>query len=68
MIRWLFVIFVALLVFTFLIPDLRKLGVGRMPGDLPVRVWGRTILLPFGSAVLIFVVVLVIAELQTLRG
>ncbi|HVL76689.1 MAG TPA: DUF2905 family protein [Noviherbaspirillum sp.] len=66
MIRWLFVIFLALLVFTVLIPDLRRLGVGRVPGDLPVKVFGTTVLLPFGSALVVFIVVLVIAEVQTL--
>lgn len=65
MIRWLFVIFLGLLVFTFLIPDLHKLGVGRLPGDMPVRVYGREVLLPFGTALLVFLIVLLIAELQT---
>lgn len=68
MIRWLFVIFLALLVFTFLIPDLRKLGVGRVPGDKPVRVFGQIVLLPFGSATLIFLVVLLVAEIQARMG
>lgn len=68
MIRWLFVIFIALLVFSVLIPELRKIGVGRVPGDWPVKLFGRTLLLPFGSTLVIFVVVVVIAELQKLRG
>lgn len=67
MIRWLFVIFLALFVFTILIPDLRKLGIGRVPGDWRVKVFGRTLLLPFGSTLIIFTIVLVVAELQTLR-
>jgi multisubunit Na+/H+ antiporter MnhG subunit len=66
MIRWLFVIFLALLVFSILIPELRKLGVGRVPGDYLVRIFGRTLLLPFGSTVVIFAVVLLVAELQKL--
>lgn len=64
MIRWLFVIFVFLLIFSFLIPELRKLGIGRVPGDVPVRLAGRVLVLPFGSSLLVFVVVLLIAELQ----
>jgi hypothetical protein len=68
MIRWLFVIFIALLVFTVLIPELRKLGVGRIPGDMPVTVFGRTLLLPFGSTLVIFGIVLLVAELQKLSG
>ncbi len=68
MIRWLFVIFLALLVFSLLIPELRKLGVGRLPGDTRVRLFGRELLLPFGSSVAVFAVVLLIAELQQLLG
>lgn len=68
MIRWLFVIFLALLVFGFLIPDLRKLGVGRVPGDKPVRLFGYVVMLPFGSALVIFLFVLLVAEIQTLMG
>lgn len=64
MIRWLFVIFLALLVFSVLIPELRKLGVGRVPGDFAVRLFGRAVLLPFGSTLVIFAVVLVVAEVQ----
>lgn len=66
MIRWLFAIFLALLVFSILIPELRKLGVGRVPGDFSIRIFGRALLLPFGSATVVFMVVLLIAELQKL--
>ena len=68
MIRWLFVIFIALLVFSVLIPELRKLGVGRVPGDFRVKLFGRILLLPFGSTLVIFAVVLLVAELQKLSA
>ena len=64
MIRWLFVIFVALVLFSALIPELRKLGIGRIPGDMRVKLFGRILLLPFGSTVLIFALVLLVAEWQ----
>lgn len=64
MIRWLFVIFIALAVFSALIPELRKLGIGRVPGDLRVKLFGRILLLPFGSTLVIFAFVILVAELQ----
>lgn len=52
MIRWVFVIFLALLVFYPLLPVLEKLGVGRLPGDIRLK-WGTVVFcLPFGSTVL----------------
>lgn len=64
MIRWLFVIFLALLVFSALIPELARLGIGRVPGDMRVKMFGRIFLLPFGSTLVIFIFVLLVAELQ----
>jgi hypothetical protein len=64
MIRWLFVIFIGLTLFSALIPELTKLGVGRLPGDMRVKLFGRILLLPFGSTVLVFLLVLLVAELQ----
>jgi len=64
MIRWLFVIFLGLVIFSALIPELRKLGIGRLPGDLQVKVFGKTVLLPFGSTLVIFGLAILIAELQ----
>lgn len=64
MIRWLFVIFLALVIFSGLIPELRKLGVGRVPGDMQVKLFGRILQLPFGSTLVIFLFALLVAELQ----
>lgn len=64
MIRWLFVIFIGLTLFSALIPELTRLGIGRLPGDMRVKLFGRVLLLPFGSTVLVFLLVLLIAELQ----
>jgi hypothetical protein len=41
MIRWLLTTFVALAVLSACWPWLRKLGIGRMPGDVTVRLFGR---------------------------
>lgn len=62
MIRWVLVIFFAVIVFSALLPWLEKLGVGRLPGDLRFKLFGRIFSLPFASTILISLVVLLIAR------
>lgn len=62
MIRWFLVIFVAVIVFSAALPWLEKLGIGRLPGDLRFRLFGRTIFLPFASTVLLSLAVFLIAR------
>ena len=57
MIRWVAVIFIGLTIFPLLLPWLEKLGLGRLPGDVRLRLFGRTYLLPFASTVLLSLVV-----------
>lgn len=66
MIRWVAVIFIGLAIFYPLLPQLEKLGVGRLPGDLRFRLKGVIFCLPFGSTVLWSILVLIIAELTSL--
>jgi len=61
-IRWLLVVFLALIVFSALGPWLEKLGIGRLPGDLRFRIRGREWNLPFGSSVLLGLIALVVAR------
>lgn len=63
MIRWTVVIFVALIVFSYLLPWLEKLGIGRLPGDLRLKFRGRVFSLPFASTILLSLAVLLIARL-----
>jgi hypothetical protein len=56
MFRWLIIIFLVLIVFSSALPWLEKLGIGRMPGDVRFRLFGREIFLPFASTILISVV------------
>ncbi len=51
--RWLLTLFVALVVLTALQPWLRKLGIGRLPGDVNFRIGGRDYSFPFTSTVLL---------------
>ncbi|MBV8625277.1 DUF2905 domain-containing protein [Herbaspirillum sp. NPDC087042] len=63
MIRWIVVIFLAVIVFSTLLPWLEKLGIGRLPGDLRFRLFGRIYSLPFASTILISVVVFLLAKI-----
>ena len=62
MIRWLIVIFLVLMLFNALTPWVRKLGVGRLPGDLRFKVFGREFFLPFTSTILLSLVAAALAR------
>ncbi len=62
MIRWLLIIFLALLLINGLSNLLERIGLGRLPGDLRFRVFGRQIFLPFASTVLLSVIAALIAK------
>lgn len=62
MFRWLIVVFLVLLVINSVSPWLRKLGVGRLPGDFRFRLFGREWFLPFTSTVLLSLVAALIAK------
>jgi len=62
MIRWVLVIFLAIIVFSSLLPWLEKLGIGRLPGDLRFKLFGRIFSLPFASTMLISVVIFLLAR------
>ena len=53
MIRWLIVVFLALLLFSGLRQWLEKLGLGRLPGDFRFRLFGREFFIPLASSVLL---------------
>lgn len=63
MIRWLIVVFLALIVFSSLQRWLEKLGLGRLPGDFRFRLFGREWFIPFASAVLISFIGMLIGKL-----
>ncbi|MEQ1805783.1 MAG: DUF2905 domain-containing protein [Burkholderiaceae bacterium] len=63
MLRWLFVIFLALLIFSGFRPWLEKLGLGRLPGDFRFRLFGRDVFIPLASSVLLSFVGLLIGQL-----
>jgi hypothetical protein len=62
MIRWVLTIFIALIVFSAVLPWLEKLGVGRLPGDVSFSLFGKRIFLPFASTILLSTVVFLVAR------
>jgi hypothetical protein len=62
MIRWLIVIFLALLIFSGLKPWLEKMGLGKLPGDFRFRLGGREWFIPLTSSVLLSFVAMLIAR------
>ncbi len=63
MIRWVLTIFLALVLFSSLLPWLEKLGIGRLPGDLRFTLFGKTFFLPFASTVLLSMAVVLLGRL-----
>lgn len=53
MARWFFIILLALLLISWLMPWLNKIGLGRLPGDLRFRLFGRDWNLPLASTLLL---------------
>ena len=62
MFRWLLTIFLALVVFSAMLPWLEKLGVGRLPGDLRFSVFGKTFFLPFASTIVLSLFIFLVAR------
>ena len=62
MIRWFLTIFIAVIVFSAALPWLEKLGIGRLPGDIRFRLFGRTVFLPFASTVLLSLIVFLVGR------
>ncbi len=56
------IIFIGLCVLTSAIPWLQKLGIGKLPGDLNLSVFGRKIQIPIASTMLIAVVLMLIGK------
>jgi len=62
MYRWLLVVFLALLLINSLTPWLQKLGIGRLPGDIRFRLFGREIFIPLTSTIILSIVCALIAK------
>jgi hypothetical protein len=61
--KWLVTLAVALVLLTALSPWLARLGLGRLPGDVRVRLKGRDYFLPFTTTILLSAALTAIARL-----
>jgi hypothetical protein len=53
MIRWIIVIFLALMLISWFTPLLQRMGLGKLPGDLHFRLFGRDWSVPVTSTVIL---------------
>lgn len=63
MLRWLIVVFLALMLINWLSPLLGKIGFGKLPGDLRFKLFGREWFIPLMSTILLSAVASLIAKL-----
>ena len=63
MIRWIIVIFLALVLISWFTPFLQKMGFGKLPGDLRFRLFGREWFIPLTTTLLLSAVASLIAKL-----
>ena len=63
MIRWIIVIFLALLLISWVSPLLQRMGFGKLPGDLRFRAFGRNWFIPLTTTILLSLVAAGISRL-----
>ncbi|HSV51849.1 MAG TPA: DUF2905 domain-containing protein [Burkholderiaceae bacterium] len=63
MIRWMLVIFLALLLISWFSPLLQKLGFGRLPGDFRFKLFGREWAIPLATTVILSLLASAVARL-----
>ena len=63
MLRWLLVVFLALLLINGLTPWLQKLGFGKLLGDFRFRLFGREWFIPLTTTILLSLLCALIAKL-----
>jgi hypothetical protein len=63
MIRWVIVIFLALMLISWFTPLLHRLGFGKLPGDLRFRLFGREWFIPLTTTLLLSMVAAGISRL-----
>ena len=63
MIRWMIVVFLALIFVSWLTPLLHKLGFGKRPGDFRFKLFGREWFVPLTTTLLLSFIATAIAKL-----
>jgi hypothetical protein len=62
-VKWLIATAVALVLFSGAMPFLRKIGIGRLPGDFHFRLFGREWSIPLTSTILLSLVAAAVAHM-----
>jgi len=62
MIRWMLVIFLALMLISWFTPFLHKLGFGKLPGDLRFTAFGREWFVPITTTIVLSMLASLIAQ------
>lgn len=62
MIRWMIVIFLALMFISWFTPLLNKLGFGKLPGDLRFKLFGREWYVPLTTTIVLSLIATLIAK------
>ena len=63
MIRWLVVVFIALVLINAASPVLRRLGFGKLPGDFRFRLFGREWFIPLATTIVLSLVAGLVGKL-----
>ncbi|MDW5444236.1 DUF2905 domain-containing protein [Polaromonas sp. SM01] len=63
MIRWMLVIFLALILISWFTPLLHKLGFGKLPGDFRFRLFGREWFIPLTTTIILSMLAGVVSKL-----
>jgi hypothetical protein len=61
--RWLLVFLLAFLVFNGLRAWLQRIGLGRLPGDFTLRLFGREVYVPLASSLVLSLIAMAIGAL-----
>jgi hypothetical protein len=63
MIRWILVIFLALMLISWFTPLLQRMGFGKLPGDLRFKLFGREWFIPLTTTILLSMLAALVSKL-----
>lgn len=63
MIRWMIVIFLALMLISWFSPFLQRMGFGKLPGDLRFKLFGREFFIPLTTTIILSLLAGLISKL-----
>ena len=63
MLRWIIVVFLALMLISWVSPLLQRLGLGKLPGDLRFRLFGREWFIPLTTTIVLSMLAALVSRL-----